>query len=807
MLHSAAEPEARPFIGRPEIVVELERALDEIGSESSRSLLLLGPDGSGKSAVLRHAADRARVRGFRVLQGRGIPEEIARPFSLGQELLSAFEESEEEAAFATHGGPAPTRWGEAGRGGRPRSPSESGDGHGLSVEGLEGLLSPTGQTSIVGMGAARDALRRRFVDRFLEAPRGSPVVIVIDDLSLVDGLSRDLVLALAREGRGKNLLLIATAGASPHAGTPEERTMRRAVDDGVLKELLLRPLTVAEVGEFATWLMGGARPGANDVLRWHTETEGNPLCLELLVRSVAGARPRSRGEAAAVRDVLAELVERARALEGTDRRVLTYASAFGREFGFPKLEAAIGLSEEAIGEALDRLVRQGLLRERGAEVYEFVSERLWATVYSDLTETRRAIIHRKIASALEGRSDASEFELARHHYLGRNDPKAIEYNLRAADQAARAFAFETALSLVRRALEAARRRAPRDTRLEIRLLTEVGRLLNEIGDLPAAEETLQEAVSAARQEKTLDVDLGRALLGLAWTRIERSAYREAEPFALEAEQLLDRAGGPRDRFAVHRALGTLYWRLADLDRAEHHQRAALAIAEKEGNPHERGHALVDVANTLLPRGEQFVEPTLALYEEAAGLFARLDDPSASARVRMNRAVLLHRVGRTEEALRDIGLALDAAERSRSPIWIGYCLINLGQWQAELGRTSAASELIDRAERTLAPTGDTLAVQQIQMIRGLIAEREGRYDDAEESFFQSQETARRMGTKGEMGELLIRRARLAHRRHDPDRARALLAEARAGGIAEHRADLVPELERLEAELRGPAAPSG
>ncbi len=788
-----------PFVGRPEVLVEIDRTFDEASAEGAHGLLVRGPDGIGKSEVLRVAGERARERGFRVVRGRALPEEIAAPFGLARELLTSLTDPFEELGYPSSGlalGPPPGLAGPEERGAPAPADARA---HGLVPEGLESLLAPTGRTSVEGLGAARDALRRKFVDQFLNRPSTAPLVLVVDDLPLADALSADLLASVAREGRGKGVLVVAAAGGHPSPSPAVERTVRKMVEEGVLKELALRPLSVAEVGEFASVLVGGARPSAEDVLRWHTETEGNPLCLEILVRSAAGASLRRGPPGEGSRDVMQELLERARALEGVDLRVLTYASAFGREFGFPKLQVSVGLPEEAVSEALDRLVRQGILRERGAEVYEFVSERLWATIYSGLTETRRAIVHRKIASALEGRADSSEFELARHFYLGRDDPKAVEHNLRAADEAARSFAFETSLSLVRRALEAARRSSPRDPRQEVRLLTEVGRLLNEIGNLPAAEKALEEAVGIAREEAAFDLELGRALLGLAWTRIERSAYREAEPFALEAEKLLERAGGAREIFAAHRALGTLYWRLSDLTRAEHHQRAALAIAEREGNPHERGHALIDVANTLLPRGPQFVEATLALYEEAAGQFAQLDDPSASARVRMNRAVLLHRVGRTEEALRDIGLALDAAERSRSPIWIGYCLLNLGQWQAELGRTAPASELLDRAERTLQPTGDLLAEQQIQMIRGLIAEREGRLDDAERRFAESQESARRMGTKGELAELMFRRARLAARRRDPDRARRLLQEARDSGVADHRTDLLPEIEKLEAEL--------
>ncbi len=440
----------------------------------------------------------------------------------------------------------------------------------------------------------------------------------------------------------------------------------------------------------------------------------------------------------------------------------------------------------------------GVLRERGREVYEFVSEEFRQSLYSTVTETRRSILHRKIAKALEEAGTASDFELARHYYLGRDDPKAIEFGLRAAEQAAAAYAFDTALTLVRQSLEAVRRQPKRDPRTEVRLLTEAG-LMDEGGDLPGAEQALSDAVALARGEVGFDAALGRALLGLAWARVERSDYAAAEPLALEAAARLEHAGTPRDLFAAHRVLGTLYWRRSELDLAERHQRAALEIAERDGTPHEQGHALVDVANVLLDRGSQYVEPTLALYEKAAALFTRQDDPNASARVLMNRAVLEHRIGRRDEAMRDIGRALDAAERSRSPIWIGYCLINLAHWRAELGETQLALQLAERAERTLEPTGDRLARQQLNMIRGVAAEKEGRYDDAEREYVASLSNARWMGMKAEVAEMLFRRARLAQRRGDPSGARLLLSEARANGFDELRDDLKGEAQALDAAL--------
>lgn len=777
----------RPLFGRSEVVEEVERALDEVGSSRGKAVLLVGGGGSGKTTVLGEAATRAESRGFLPVRGRALPGELAEPFRLVRDLLASAGGADDYAGVDLL---LPLRAG--------RPPSGVGAGR-TSEDDLERLLAPLGRTKVEGLGAVLQNVRVRFLERFGELAKRRPVAVLIDDLHLADAESLDFLEGLAREGPTRGVAFIASVDSGPAVPARSRSTLARWRTDEAFKSIEVRPFSSTEIAEFATWLRDGVAPSPQDVLRWKAETEGHPLFVELLVRSASGTARQPNRPAAPAEDLSGALLARATELDDVDRRVLTYASVLGREFDFVRLRAAVGLVEERLSEAVDRLVREGVLRERGGEVYEFVSEEFRASLYSGVTETRRAILHRKVAKALEARGGASDFELARHYYLGRDDPKAIEFGVRAAEQAASAYAFDTALSFLRQALEAEQRLPKRDHRLEVRLLTEVGRLMDEAGDLAGAEQVLSEAVALARGETDFDGPLGRALLGLAWTRVDRSDYAAAEPLALEAAARLERAGSPRDLFSAHRVLGTLYWRRSDLDLAERHQRAALAIAEREGTTHELGHALIDVANTLLPRGPQYVESTLALYGRAAALFAKEDDPSASTRVLMNSAVLEYRIGRVDDALRDIGRALDAAERSRSPIWIGYCLLNAAHWHAELGKADLARQLCERAERTLEPTGDRLARQQLQMIRGILAEKERRFDDAEREFTQSLSNARWMGIKGEVAEVLFRRARLAWTRGDPGGARTLLAEARANGLDTLRTDLAGEARKLASAL--------
>jgi ATP/maltotriose-dependent transcriptional regulator MalT len=170
---------------------------------------------------------------------------------------------------------------------------------------------------------------------------------------------------------------------------------------------------------------------------------------------------------------------------------------------------------------------------------------------------------------------------------------------------------------------------------------------------------------------------------------------------------------------------------------------------------------------------------------------------------MNQALLHHYAGQTDEALRVMNEALAAAERSRSPIWIGYCSLNLAQFYTERSNAAKAKPAVERARALLEPLGDQLAHQQLTMIRGMVAEIEGRYEDAAALFDEALGLARELSLSAELAEMQFRQAGLALQRGDAATARRLLEESRTAGIATLRADLAPRVAELEAQLGVPS----
>ncbi|HXW67132.1 MAG TPA: tetratricopeptide repeat protein [Thermoplasmata archaeon] len=795
-----------PIFGRSDVLAEIDRTLERARSGAGDALLISGDDGAGKSLFVRASVARAREHGFRSLTGRALPEEIPQPFSLVRDLVRPLAPSAEHSAgaadpvlpiflvpYGTNGASAPYGSVEAGE---PAT----------EAEGLDAVLAPLDSPG-EWLGTSRNELFARITQYLTDLARDEPLLLAIDDLHFADPSSLEFLARFVATISDRRIALVATVAAGSRIPSQVREALESLTRSSVVRTVPLGRLSTADVAEFARWVRRGLAPDPADVLRWHAQTEGNPLFVEQLVRSSSGLGARAPATPTdGSADLNQLLLARARRLSEVERRTLTYASLLGREFAIGTLQAIGEMDEERLTEVVDRLVQDGELRERDAETLEFTTEGLRAGVYAELTQTRRRILHRRVARALEERHLATDFELARQFYLGRDDAKAAEYNARAAVSAMRAFAFESAVPYLERALEAERRRPDRALAREVHLLTELGRAFDELGDLRRSETALSEAVALARRSPELDAELGRVLLALAQTRQDQSEFASAEALAREAYGRLEARGSPRELMTAHRVLGIVNWRLGQIAPAEEHLRLALELAEREGTSIEQGHALIDVANALLLGETERFGEALTMYERAAELFGSGQDLSARARVLMNRAVLLYSTGRSEEALEGLDRAIEAAERSKSPIWIGYCYLNLAQMRAELGQPDRARPALERAESLLLPLGDRLAPEQIALVHGLLAEAERDWDRAQRYFEDALRQARELGAEPDVGEMLFRLAHLDHARGDDASARAHLAAARASGVDRQRSDLAGRVARLDVELSRSPDPS-
>ena len=201
------------------------------------------------------------------------------------------------------------------------------------------------------------------------------------------------------------------------------------------------------------------------------ETSGNPFFVVEVLRHLAetGAlvesdvrwtsdlSPEEVGIPEGIRDVVGQRLSR---LGADVERVLRLAAVIGYEFRLDLLSDVAGADADVVLDALDAAVAANLVIEIGVDRHRFAHGLVRETLHDELSSSRRARQHRKVAEALEARhaGDIDEVitELATHWAeasAGGDSTRAIEVAERAGDLAMRRGAYENGVGWFERVRE------------------------------------------------------------------------------------------------------------------------------------------------------------------------------------------------------------------------------------------------------------------------------------------------------------------------------------------------------------------
>src|SRR5439155_21089468 len=120
------------------------------------------------------------------------------------------------------------------------------------------------------------------------------------------------------------------------------------------------------------------------------------------------------------------------------------------------LAAAGEADEDTLVRVLDELWRRRIIRDQGADSYDFSHDKIREVAYLALSPARRRHHHLRAARALEGlRAEdpgSVSAQLASHYDLAGSPSEAVSWYARAAEEAQRAFAHSDAIRLLDRGL-------------------------------------------------------------------------------------------------------------------------------------------------------------------------------------------------------------------------------------------------------------------------------------------------------------------------------------------------------------------
>jgi len=694
------------FVGREREVEQMRESVEAALGGSGSLQLLVGEPGIGKTRTAEELATYARLRGARVQWGRCREDEGAPAYWPWVQVLRDLVRESDPVAIAWQMGAGASELAQ------------------LVPELAERLeVEPTGSTD------SEEARFRLFdsVTSFLVATaRDRPMVLVLDDLHWADEPSLLLLKYAATEITDTGLLI---CGTYRDVELGRHHPLARVLGELGGGRIPLRGLGVEDVGRYVE-MTAGAVPPPGLAAAVHAQTEGNPFFVGEIVRLLASeGRLAETGRGAweaeipqGVREVVGRRLDR---LSPATNEALKVAAAVGREFEAELVVRVAALERDELMKAAREAVAERLVTDLGGGRFSFSHALVRDTLYEELSPPQRAALHERIALALEEicGDDPSERlgELANHFLAAapRADvAKAIDYAERAGEQDMEQLAYEDAIEVYGRALEALDLTGEADEAQRCRLLLALGGAEACASRVADARRAFGGAAEAARKlgdaDSLVGAAIGIAMMGEAGTVDERLVALIDE--ALEAigpEQSARRAA------LLSAKAQELYWVDAQGLSAPL-VREAVEIARAVDAPRTLAAALH--RQIFIPFGPDAARERLAIADEMLSLGQASGDREAILRAHAYRVQNHLELGEMDAVDREIEAYAEGAQELRMPQHSWHTDALRGMRALMEGKLEAAERLAEQARRAGERAEQPLARQyygiQLVGIRGL-----------------------------------------------------------------------------------------
>jgi DNA-binding SARP family transcriptional activator len=508
-----------PFLGR-----DLELDLLQGQLDAGKLILLVGEPGIGKTRLvteLIHAQTRGRAAAL-VLQGNSYELEQGLPYhSIVDALRKILARPDWESLFVR-----------------------------LNLEPvwlselsrlLPDLLTRFPHLPAPAAPADEPRLWEALLRFFQGLSRQGEVWLFLDDLHWADQATIAWLGYLVRNLSARSFNVLATSRpleGQTHlirlvqALTRENRLVQMPLS--VLPETAMQEMALAlsqqHTERFSGWLIENA--------------EGNPFFLTELVRYAYGIGLLKKdgamdmellSQSPAIPATIQNLVEsRLLKLSEPARRILHTAAIIGREFDFELVRQVSSIPEVDTLDAVDELQAAHLINPLPGSQFAFDHSLTMQVALNDMSETRRRLLHRRLAETLEGLYQKNldpVSGLIAQHFLGGGLPeRAKAYAFRAGQFSANLAAWAEAIAFYEQALALEPVPAER-----VPILLEMGRAHFHKGDFPLASKDYQLAVELARASRKWSL-LEDAYIGLGLSFYPQARFAEAVAAARELRE-------------------------------------------------------------------------------------------------------------------------------------------------------------------------------------------------------------------------------------------------------------------------------
>lgn len=778
---------------------QLQLHYDTVERGGSHTVFVTGEAGVGKATLVEQFERRLRESDSqpRIVEGRCDPES-APPYAVFREVMAALDTTTEL--------------------------TESFDRH-------AGVTTERSDT----ISYYKQALFETVAEELRARSRDRPLVVVLRGLQWANRGTVELLEYLIDEvGQSSHSILF--FGTYRTGGTEREtRTERETGTESVTEDRLVTLTertverdrgTVLELGPFdeadvrdllAYSFPAGPTP---DVLaeRIHELTDGQPLFVAELVRyldqQVESTRPSEeslrllRSETVASLDGVVR--ERIAALPEPARSVLEVGAVIGNTVSEDVLVAATDRSEHRLEDLVETLTSERFW-DRTGETFTFVHQQVREIVLGELSESRRARLHERVAGAVEtvhdGGLDDFHGTLANHYERAGEYERAVDHHRRAGGRALEAYAHEEATTAYERALSLAREHDCVGGETTVAVRADLAEAYRRVGEYTDAYGQIRAGLTETAERREvcrllgvraeIEADEGRFGLARVTSRRQLEHASDSELRDVRTEALcrlgaFARRRGELGRASEHlqngleaaratddwAAVGTIYKELGSValrqsayERADSWYERGLDLARERSLVPLEAACLTNRGAVAHRRGD--LDDARDHWEESIEKKRRVGDVRGIATSLNNLGRLADQQGEYERAVDRLTESLEIRRRIDDRPGIAYTLNTLGILTRKRGECERALEYVEESLEIARDTDDTLCEAWCLENRGYVFLSWEEFERARDDFERGLQRARQLGnTETEIG-CLCGLAALARRRGDLGRAETLL----------------------------------
>jgi class 3 adenylate cyclase/ribosomal protein L40E len=845
----SAERGFSKFVGRQRELDQLMRALDLVKAGRGQIVAVLGDAGVGKSRLFHEFKVMAQsectvLETFSLAHGEDsaylpVIELLKNYFAVAEEDDKRRRREERVAKLlAVNSGRVFSPW--------RRRAREKVSGKVLALDRrLEDTLPYL--FGLLGIQDSADPLaqmdpqvkRRRTLDAvkrvLLRESLNRPLMLVFEDLHWLDDETEAFLNLLADSIANAPLLLLVNY-------RPDYRHQWN--NKSYYNQIRLEPLRAENAEQMLDVLLGDDKESALLRRLIIEKSEGNPFFIEELVQALLeqgilqrtadgteGTRKLSRSFAelklpATVQAVLASRIDR---LAPSAKELLQTLAVIGRVFSVPLIKRVVDYSEMDLDGMIATLRSSEFIYERPAlpEVeYVFKHALTQEVAYNSLLLERRKGLHERIAQAIEGlfadSLDEHLVDLSYHYSRSGNESRAIDYLIRAGQQAQERSAYSQAAVYLQQALTRLNDQPAGPDRYRKEFAIHAGLSDSAIVmsgyAAPEYEHHLTRRYELAQRLGDTS-QIFYSLVGMSILASFRLELRKAQDIGWKLLGIADHEHDPDMQLQAHGALANVLWLLGDPIGSREHAEKGLQLFGREQhlryvNEHWRAacefyastctvvlgfpdkglrlaleflawargqvqvislvFALNGVASILAWRGEE--AQALKYADDLLALTAEHGFANWQSFGQLVHGEALALLGKADEATAEIKIALESFEATGAVI-PGWAYANLAFALLAAKQPEEGVRVATKGLEVVALTGDAEAKSELHRLHGelLLMSDPATGAAVEVSFREAVEAARKQSAKFQELRATVSLARLLAKQDRRGEARALLAE--------------------------------